>query len=184
MSLQDIIKKILADIQDEIQAIEAETVEKKKVLDKTYADKERQDKIEFAAKAQAALKSVDEKTASMARRENAKVLQATKRKLLDSVLEQFLASLLAADEEFYTKICRALINKIPFDSGELKVPKEKFELMKRLAPQFKVSATSAFAGGFVALHESSEIDNSFENLVCSEYADELEIYLADQLKLV
>ncbi len=184
MSLQDIIKKILADTQGDLQAIDAETTEKKQALDVAYAEKQALDKKELSAKADAALKSVDEKTASMARRENAKALQQAKRDLLDQALVKFLDSLLNADDKLYTEICEKLVKGLPFNKGTMTVPKAKEALMKGLAADFEIKTTDDFKGGFVASHEASEIDSSFENLVHSEYRSELEMYLADQLKLV
>jgi len=49
MSLQDIIKKILADTQGDLQVIESEAAEKKQALDRKYADLESADKKELDA---------------------------------------------------------------------------------------------------------------------------------------
>jgi len=184
MSLQDIIKKILADTQGDLQVIESEAAEKKQALDRKYADLESADKKELDAKADIALKSVDDKTASMARRENSKAIQIAKRELLDQALDKFLESLLKADDKLYTEICEKLVKALPFDKGTLLVPAERETITKKFAPGFEVKITKAFKGGFVATQASSEIDNSFESLVKSEYRSDLEMYLTDQLKLV
>jgi len=184
MSLQDIIKKILADTAQDLQNIEAESAEARKALEIASSEKEAQDQKDLEARTAAALTSVDEKTASMARRENAKAVQLAKRNLLDKAMAKFLDSLLNADEALYTQICEKLIAALPFAEGDLTVPAGKEALMKKLAPKFNIKADAKLNGGFIATHGVSEIDNTFENLVSSEYKAELEMYLADQLKLV
>ena len=184
MSLQDIIKKILADTQGDLQAIDAQSADKKKALEALYAEKEGMDKKELEAKAAIALKSVEDKTASMARRENAKAVQLSKRELLDEALEKFLTSLQEADDKLYVQVCEKLIAGLPFKEGTMMVPVSREALTKKMAPEFDVKTTNDFKGGFKAIHNGSEIDNSFESLVRSEYRSDLEMYLADQLKLV
>ena len=184
MSLQDIIKKILADTQDELQAIERETAEKRAALEAASAEIEAADTKALEARTEAALKSVDEKTASMARRENAKAVAAAKRQLLDQAMEKFLSALLAVDDKAYSEIVEKLLKALPFEKGTLLVPTEREALTKKLATGFDIKTTKQFKGGFVAQQGAAEIDNSFENLVQSEYKAELEMYLADQLKLV
>ena len=184
MSLQDIIKKILADTQGDLQKIEADLADKKKALDEAYAEYEALDKKELEAKAKTALQLVDEKTASMARRENTKAIQQAKRELMDQALEKFLDSLINADEKLYNEICEKLIKALPFSSGTVTVPKARQAAMKPLLSGFDIETSQDFAGGFMVAHEGSVIDNSFENLVMSEYRSDLEMYLADQLKLV
>lgn len=183
MSLQDIIKKILADTATDLQAIEAEAAAQKKTLDAQSAEIEAQDKKALQTRTEEALVSVTEKTASMARRENAKALQVAKRTLLDQALAKFLASLLNADEKLYSQVCERLIEALPFAEGTLTVPAAREATMKKLAPKFDIK-TGKVEGGFVAVHGNTEIDNTFTNLVNSEYKAELEMYLADQLKLV
>lgn len=184
MSLQDIIKKILADTQGDLQAIEADKAEKKAALDKASAQLEAAAKKDLEAREEEALKSVDEKTASMARRENTKALQMAKRKLLDRGMEKFLNALLEADDKLYSQVCEKLIAALPFEKGTLTVPVAKESLMKKIATGFDIKTSTSIKGGFIAASGKSEIDNTFENLVHSEYRSDLEMHLADQLKLV
>lgn len=184
MSLQDIIKKILADNQAALQQIEADLAEKRTALEAESAKLEAQEAQDLETRTDSALKSVDAKTASMARRENAKAVMAAKRTLLDQAMDKFLESLLAADDKLYTEINEKLVKALPFNKGTLEVPAGREALMKKLASGFDVKASNHLKGGFIAQHGASEIDNSFENLVHSEYKAELEMYLADQLKLV
>ncbi len=184
MSLQDIIKKILADTQGDLQAIDAESADKKKHLESLYAEKKEADKKDLELKAAVALKSVETKTASMARRENAKAIQRAKRELLDEALNKFLTALQEADDKLYIQVCEKLIAALPFKEGIMIVPSSREALTKKLVPTFEVKTTNDFKGGFKAICNGSEIDNSFESLVRSEYRADLEMYLADQLKLV
>lgn len=184
MSLQDIIKKILADTQVDLQEIEAGIATQKAALEKASAEIEAADKKDLEARTETALKSVDDKTASMARRENSKTVQMAKRNLLDQAMQKFLDSLLNADEKLYTEICEKLVAALPFTEGTLSVPSAREAIMKKIAPGFTLKTEANINGGFVAVHGKSEIDNTFENLVLSEYKSDLEMYLADQLKLV
>ncbi len=184
MSLQDILKKIALSSQAEIEKIEAETAQRKGELDKASEAKAKEQKAELEAKTQAALKAVDDKTASMARRENAQLLLKTKRKMLDKAMTQLLQSLEQADDTLYEDITKKLIAKLPFTKGTMYVPEARVTLMKSLAKGFEVQAHKSLKGGFIASDAGAEVDNSFENLVFSEYASELEMFLSDQLKLV
>ena len=183
MSLQDIIKKIQADAQSEVEKIQAGLEQQKKTAEGQAAEAEQESLQVLKEKTNRALKSVDEKTLSMARRENRRLKLATKRRILDGVMQSLLQSLEGADEATYKNLMQALLEKLPFGKGTLHVPEQKVEVMKGLAKEFLVQADKDVSSGFILKHQGVEVDNSFENLIFSEYRSELEIYFIDQLKL-
>ena len=129
--------------------------------------------------------SVEEKTRSMARRENAKSILTFKRALIKKSLEEFLGSLEMASDDLYGKIIEKLFSQLSFTEGELVIPQRRESLMKNITPQgFSLKSSTEIEGGFIAHSKGATVDNSFKNLVFSEFRDALEIYFANQLKLL
>ena len=185
MSLQDILKRILDEASVEIHNIEADTEKEKKILleESVKIEKAEQDKLD--AKTQAVLESVEQKMASMARRENAQSLLGSKRKIITESLTLFLKKLESADDKTYGQILEKLFSRIPFRSGKVLAPAKRLEITSKFAPPgFDVVAHKDIVGGFILHTGGTEVDNSFESLVFSEFRDALTSYFADQLKLI
>ncbi len=184
MSLQDIIQKIAADNEAEIEKIEAKTAEQKKQLDADASKSEAEALKALGAKTEAALQSVDAKTTSMARRENAQGSASVKRKGIDTAMGKLLDSLEKSDDKTYQEIVSSLVKSLPFSKGTMLVPASRLSLMKDLAGDFELESDDKMGGGFIARDGKAEVDNTFKNLVRSVHASELEIFIASQLKLV
>lgn len=185
MALQDILSKILEEADKEIAKINQDFEAKKSVLEKEMATEEKAELSALNEKTKEALNSVEEKTRSMARRENAKSVLISKRDLIKESLEAFLRSLEAAPDDLYGKIIEKLFSQLSFEKGELVVPEKREALMKKIMPQgFSLKTSKEVRGGFIAHGKGATVDNSFKNLVFSEFRNELEIYFANQLKLL
>lgn len=185
MALQDILKKILAKADDEVQEINADFEAKKQVLEAESAKTEAQDLEALNKKTEEALSVVDDKITSMARRENSKVLLSAKQKLIKSSLEKFQASLENADDKSYGEVLEKLFASISDAEGKVLTPKNRLDITKKVSPKhFDVVADDSIKGGFILKCDNGEIDNSFQNLVQSEYRSELEMYFVDYLKLI
>ncbi len=185
MALQDILKKIIDEAGVEIKKIEAELQEKK---DKLVTESGKIEKIELEkleTKTKNALESVEIKTRSMSRQENAKELLRIKQKLINSALDSFLEMLEGLDDKAYGQLIEKLFESSRATSGKVLAPPKRLEITSKIAPPgFDVVAKNDITGGFILSTGSAEIDNSFHNLVFSEFKESLTSYFAEQLKLV
>ena len=184
MSLQDILKKIAVNAQNEIDQTKSEVKAEKAKLEKASSEIEAQELKTLESKTSEALQSVDEKTASMARRENKQRMLMVKRQVLNQAMDQLLSQLEGADDDLCTEINTKLVKALPFTAGELRVPASRVAMMKKIASGFEVVSDDSIKGGFVASHGGQEVDSTFANLVHSEYRSELEMHISHQLKII
>ncbi len=185
MALQDIIKKIQAESEARIAEIQVQ-LEKDKVEVSEKAKVSRKEELAaLEVKTEAALEAVDTKIDTMARRENRQALLSARRAVLDAAMEKFFEALVIADNETKTTIFKAQITQMGVEKGSVRAAKADVEVLKPLlGKDFDVKADNDIKGGFVCVADGMEIDNSFKNLVFSEYKQPLEMYFTDQLKLV
>ena len=184
MALQDILKKILQEADVSIESLQAELQNQKAELDKASTAQEAQEAADLKDKTEKALASIETKTTSMARRENNQRLLTVKRDLIARCLEAFLASLEEADDATYQSVLKALFAKVNA-TGTALVPESRLKASEAVAPKgVTVKADKDIKGGFILKTDHSEINNTFHELVYAEYRSELEMYFANQLKLV
>lgn len=185
MALQDILKKILAKSDQEVEVIKADFEAKKQVLETDSKEIELQELANLNRKTATALEAVEAKIESMARRENSKVLLEAKQKLIKLALQKFQNSLEKAEDDVYGKVIEKLFNSILDTKGTVLVPKNRLTISQKVTPKhFDVEADDSIKGGFVLKCKNGEVDNSFENLVQSEYKSALEMYFVESLKLI
>ncbi|MCF7812509.1 V-type ATP synthase subunit E [Candidatus Gracilibacteria bacterium] len=185
MALQDILKRILDEAHAEVKKIQDDAEKQKKVLREESDQMEKKELEALNKKTQTVLDSVENKMQSMARRENAQLLLATKQKLIHQAMEEFLKSLENANDKMYGQILEKLFDALPLSSGKVFAPPKRLEITSQFAPGgFDVVAHKDVHGGFIVRAGGSEIDNSFRNLVFGEFRSELVSYFAEQLKLV
>lgn len=184
MALADIAQKILAEIDQQIKGLEKEFDAQKGALDGTYADKEKGALVDLDKKTEKALADVDYKIAAMARQENKKGILGARRAVLDKAMDAFFNALCNADKSSKETIYKKLLELVEASSGDIVVAAADEAIVSGIATGFDVKGDSDIAGGFVLHSGGAEIDNTFHNLVYSVYRDELEMYFANQLKLV
>ena len=187
MSLQDILKKIIDDSQMVIEQIEAETESSKKEVRSRYEKQKERALVELAEKTDKAVNSVDDKIRLMARRENAKLLSEAKQEVIKKALKMLLERLETADEALYKKILKQLFVKITEKEGSVLTAFDRVEVTKSCLPdglKAEVVGDNNIRGGFVFKGKQSEIDNTFHELVFSEFHSELTTYFAEQLRLI
>ena len=155
--------------------------------DKIDAEMETQTKealLDVDAKTANALKAVDTKIEAMGRSENRQSLLFSRRKLLDAAIQGLYDSLLTADKDIKTQLYTKLASSLEAKDGEITVAAgDKALLEACLKGDFKIKESADIKGGFIYTSHGTEIDNTFKNLVFSEYRQALELYFADQLKL-
>lgn len=184
MALADIAQKILAAVDDQVKVLEQDFVAQQKKLDGKFADKEKSALAELEQKTEKALTDVEQKISAMARQENKKALLQARRNVLDQAMEALLTALQGADKSAKESIYKKLLAEVDSDQGELRVAPADEALFKSLAKGLSVKTDQHIKGGFMLTLGGAEVDNTFENLVYSVYRDDLEMYFADQLKLV
>jgi vacuolar-type H+-ATPase subunit E/Vma4 len=185
MSLQDILKRILDEAATEVKNIEVDTAKEKDILAEESAKIQKAEQDKLDAKTEAVLQSVEKKMSSMARRENSQSLLRAKRNTITSALDLFLKKLENADDKTYGQILEKLFAKTTLPSGKVFAPAKRLEITSRFAPPgFDVVTHKDIVGGFILQSGGTEVDNSFQSLVFSEFRDALTSYFADQLKFI
>jgi vacuolar-type H+-ATPase subunit E/Vma4 len=184
MALQDILNKILETAAQEVRDINLSLETEQKKLSEKIKKLEMAEFADFNLKSKEVLALVSIKTDSMARRENKRRLLEAKRRLIEKSLNVFLRSLEKADDELYAKILDKLFEKVDVKNGTIFVPENRVDITtKKVSKNFIVKSDASILGGFIIKNKQVTIDNTFKNLVKSEFKNELEIYFANQLKL-
>ena len=184
MALADIAQKILAEIDAQVKVLEKDFAAKKSALDAASTEKESAALAELSGKTDKALADVEHKIAAMARQENKKALLQARRNVLDSAMSTFLAALENGDKSTKEAVYKKLLSEIDETDGQIHVAANDEAIVKPLVKNLKVMANKDITGGFILHTGGAEVDNTFKNLVYSVYRDELEMYFADQLKLL
>lgn len=187
MSLPDILKKIIDDSQKAIKQIEAETEASKADVSAQFEAREARERKDLDVKMKKAIQSVDDKVRLMARRENAKLLLEAKQEVIQKALTVLLEHLENADEALYKSVLSPLFQKITEQEGVVYTSSKRVALTKSCLPsgsKFSVVADDHIKGGFIFRGKQSEIDNTFYELIFSEFRSDLTTYFAEQLRLI
>jgi len=185
MALQDILQKILDEAAAEVVRIEDETRNEEQVLEAESVEILAREQAALEAKEAAALKTVERKTSTMARREIKKQILAAKHAVISDALDKFVAHLENLGDDAYGKFIEKLCEGLAGGTGKLLAPKARVAVTKKFAPKgFDVVESDTVTGGFLAQLPTAEIDNSFTNLVRSEFRNEIEEFFAQKLKLI
>lgn len=185
MALQDILKKIIDEAQQEVDQIEINTQEQKKVLGKKSVEIEKTELTALELRTASTLESVEKKILAMAHRENSKMNLEMKHTVIKAATTKVWEYLINADEKTYGELISKLFLKLGVSSGKVLTPPKRMEITTKFAPQgFSVVACKDIKGGFILESGEVRIDNSFRNLVFEEYAEQFMLFFADELKLV
>ena len=184
MALADIAQKILAEIDAQVKVLEKDFTAKKSILDTDLVAKEKAALAELSDKTDKALADVEHKIAAMARQENKKSLLQARRNVLDKAMETFLEALENGDKATKEAVYKKLLSEVNATEGHIHVAASDEAIVTPLVKNLKVMANKDITGGFILHTGGAEVDNTFKNLVYSVYRDELEMYFADQLKLL
>ncbi len=185
MALKDILNKIQAVADQEVEKMQHDFEKAKLDLIAQFDTDTKKELEVLTEKSKEAGKAVEKKVNTMAHRDCKQLLLETKRSLLDKAMDQFMDSLVALPSDEKEKIYQKLAKNITATAGEAKVAKGDITVVKSvLASGIEIKEDGDLKGGFILFSEGSEMDCSFENLLHSEYKNELEMYFSDQLKLV
>ncbi len=185
MTLRDILQKILDEAKKEVSKLEKNFEMEKSDLKKESERIEKEEINVVRKKASLASNSVEKKTRQMSRRENAKTLLKAKQKLIKSAMKSFEFSLEKCDDKYYGEILKKCFEKMPLKSGTIFTSSQRLVITKKFAPaNFEFKVDDEIKGGFIVKLGKAEIDCSFENLIFSEFFDDLQSYFAENLRLL
>lgn len=184
MALQDILQKILDEASAEVVRIEEETRNEEQVLEAESAETLASEQAELVEKQTTAAETLERKTSTMARRETKKQILAAKHAVISNALDKFVAHLENLKDDAYGKLIEKLCSQLT-GTGKLLAPKKRVAITKKFAPKgFDVVECDTVTGGFLVKLPTAEIDNSFTNLVHSEFRNEVEEFFAQKLNLI
>lgn len=184
MALQDILKKVLEDAAKKVTAIEAEAKIEVANIQKQIETTETEELTTLKEEHALALESIEEGTISTARREQKKFQLAAKCEVLEMALANFYTHLVELSDAEYEKVITALFAGIN-ETGTIIVPTKRLEVSKKVAPKGStVEGSEDIAGGFLFKTEAMTVDNSFKNVVYSEYKTTIEGFFAQKLELI
>lgn len=185
MSLQDILQKILDEAKLEINRIQKDLEKEKSVLLEEFKQKEETDKKQLLAKKEEALGKIKHKIDSMARREVKQKMLVVRHEIVTKAMHSFAEYLGSLPENKYGEIIKKLFTNISEAEGVILAPSKKLEITKKLAPKgFKVEADDSVKAGFIAKLGKSEVDNTFDTLVFSEFHNQIRSFFAEKLGLI
>jgi len=185
MSLQDILQKIIDEAKLEADRIKNELESEKAVLLTESEKTQKEGAQSLSVKKKAALEKIKTKIDSMARREvKQKMLQA-RHDIVTKAMTAFAKHLENLSDDKYGEVLKKLFSSITEKEGTILAPSAKLVLTKKFAPAgFTVEADDSIESGFIAKLGRAEVDNSFKNLVFSEFHNQIRSFFAEKLGLI
>ena len=185
MAIDDILQKILAEAAAVVSDIEKETKVKILDLEKESKKLEEEDRENLKQKKAKAIKTLSDKATAIARQNEKKQLLLAKHEIVKQAKENFCEYLCNLPDSKYSLFISKLMKATHIDSGKVFVPKNRLELSQSIITEkFDIVASEKIKGGFVLRTATAEIDNSFQNLIFSEFRNDLEEFFAKKFKLI
>lgn len=185
MSLQDILQKILDEAKLEIEKIQKDLEQEKLALQKEFEKEKSLELEKLSQKKSEAEKKIKQKIDSMARREVKQKMLSVRHWIITKAMNSFAEYLEKLSDNKYEEILKKLFAKISEKEGVILAPANRLELTKKIAPKgFSVEKDDSIKGGFIAKLGKAEIDNTFKNLVFSEFQNEIRSFFAEKLNLI
>ncbi|PID70353.1 hypothetical protein CSB37_03130 [bacterium DOLZORAL124_38_8] len=183
MALQDILKKVLEEASKKVSAIELETKEEISLIQSQIEALEKEELDALKEEHAARLLSVKENSETNSRRKQKQIELAAKCSVLESALDSFYAYLVELSDNEYESILKVLASGIE-GSGKVLVPANRLAVTKNVLNGFEIEESSDIKGGFIFKGDSLSVDNSFKNIVYSEYKTAIESFFAPKLGLI
>ena len=185
MSLQDILQKILDEAKLESDRIKSEFEKEKAVLLEESKNIQKEAEKGLSLKKKDAIEKVKTKIDSMARREVKQKMLVARHDVATKAMNSFAEYLEKLSDDKYGEILKKLFSNISEKEGLILAPSAKLAITKKIAPAgFTVEADDSIKSGFVAKLGKAEIDNTFHNLVFSEFHNEVRSFFAEKLSLI
>ncbi|HEY5714404.1 MAG TPA: V-type ATP synthase subunit E [Candidatus Gracilibacteria bacterium] len=184
MSLQDILKEILSQAHTEVEGVKKSLEAEKNQLKKAADADLSQAVDQVKARGKEAAISVQTKMEDMARKENKKVELQTRRAVIDKALLALIDHFGSLSEDHYADFFKKASSDLGSEKGVFSVPENRKSVAEKNAPSgCEVRFDKNVKSGFVFTSERFTVDNTFENLVMSEFRSPLEIYFTQKLNL-
>lgn len=185
MALQDILKKIIEEAEAVVAQIKADAEKEKEQLNIKSDEIQAQEIENLEAQQKEAEAKLEQKTRSLASRENANDALTIKQTLINRALESFCENLEQSDDKLYESILSNLAPKITIKKGTVLVPKKRLDITKKLLQgNFDFQSDDTIKGGFLIRDGGAEIDCTFQNMIFSEYRGQLTSFFAKKLSLL
>jgi len=184
MALQDIVKTLEAEADQELKQIQKQADLEINQLEDYYSRKIKETCEKLLTQAEIKAKKEAEMQLFTAKSELHRKVLIRKRQIIDEVYNEALKKLKALSDDDYRAIIKRLLNDLP-TGGTILPAKGKEAITKEVAEKvnhdLKVAHESVDSvGGFVWQSAKLNIDNTFEQLV-RDIRDQTEIKVANEL---
>jgi len=184
MALQDILQKIIKEAEQQVAEMKKGFAGETAQVEAEFAKKAEQQASELEAKKQSTLEKLTHESATMARRKSKQLLVAAKHDIIAQALQQLLNHLNDLGDADYEALLKKLFAHVDLSAGTILTSDKRIAVTKKVAPSgFEIKADAAIEGGFIIAGKGVEIDNTFQNIVLSEFRQQLESFFADKLEL-
>lgn len=179
MALEDILEKIKKETELKITQIEQDFNERIKKLEEKYEKKKKGIDKRVHGRIKEQSEKILKKAETLAIRESQNILLESKRELLQECMEEAIKKLESSDK--YEDILVALLKSMTLGDDVTIIPAKGKEnktksALAKAGLSFTVSEKPAnILGGFIAITDKVEIDNSFETIIKKQLREELEI---------
>jgi len=170
MGLDNIVKKLQLEVEQEIEAIEKEAKEKEKKIELSYQQKFAQKKQELLDSYQARIKRETDMELWKVKSELKKEILQKKKQVVDSIFAKVLDNLKNLPESDQEKLVQKYLQEIKGRQGVIVPAKGREQLIKKCLQKEKTALKLAeesieAAGGFIWQSEELNIDYTWESLV-------------------
>jgi vacuolar-type H+-ATPase subunit E/Vma4 len=185
MSLNDILQKIIDQAEVEVKDLQAQASHQKQEMKKTSQRFCEVKKTELAEKTEEALASVQKKMETMGHQEVARQVLTAKQEVVQAALVGLYNQLVNIDDETYGQIMKKLFVSIENKPMKIITAPNRVEITKQYAPgAAEIEGQKKVTGGFIVESKGMTIDNTFKNMIFSEFKEALTMYFAQKLNLV
>ncbi len=182
MALQDILKKIKQQTEEQLNKLAKQFEERKKELEDENNSKMEEINKKMNQKVEENKEKIIKKTETLVEREAKNQLLTEKHRIIEEALEEAIENICKTED--YEEILAEMLSQVNVkDENTVIVPakgkeEETKNAIKKAGKNFFVSDTPGkFKGGFVVKTDTLEINNSFETIIGTQLKAEIEIKL-------
>ena len=186
MALSDILDKIKEETDAKINEINEQYKAKLSALEADFKEKKEKAKAEMDEQVAVNSKRILNKMETVAKMEAKNKLLKEKRELLDTIFEEALNALVAAEN--YQDMVTTLLKHSQIKGDDVIVVPAKGKedvtasALSASGKPYKMADKPAdIKGGFILQSDKIEIDNSFESILNKQLRDDLELDIAKML---
>ncbi len=169
MPLADITEKIISDSREQALELVSQAEKNAEKIKKESAEEVSTLKKNASIELEKILSENTARVIAHAKQEGKRLLDSTKRKLMDTVFDTAFKELANLPEKEYSSYVEKLAHELPKDfDGKIIVPSKRAQettaTLKKAGFTKNISPTGAFSGGFIATMDTLEYNATFEKL--------------------